>query len=101
MILPYFQFPSAPDEEEKEMQAKVADFMLNTKSALDYYDKSGLLGDVFNNIYLVGDNDLTEMKEFSLGSNSQKMMHILLSFMLPYLLLISLTKRISLRLQHQ
>lgn len=72
MILPYFQFPSAPNEEEQQMQAKVADFMLNTKSALDYYDKSGLLGDVFNNIYLVGDNDLTEMKEFSLGSNSQK-----------------------------
>lgn len=72
LILPYFQFPSAPNEEEQQMQAKVADFMLNTKSALDYYDKSGLLGDVFNNIYLVGDNDLTEMKEFSLGSNSQK-----------------------------
>lgn len=72
LILPYFKFPSPPSEKEKEMQAKVEDFMLNTKSALDYYDKSGLLGDVFNNIYLVGDNDLTEMKEFSLGNGSQK-----------------------------
>ena len=72
LILPYFQFPPAPDEEEQEMQAKVSEFMLNTKSALDYYDKNGLLGDIFNSIYLIGDNDLTEMKEFSLGANSQK-----------------------------
>lgn len=72
LILPYFQFPPAPTEEESEMQAKVADFMLNTKSALKYYDENGLLGSVFTKIYLMGDNDLTSMKEFSLGSNSQK-----------------------------
>lgn len=72
LILPYFQFPPASADEEKEMQAKVSEFMLNTKSALDYYDKAGLLGDVFNSIYMIGDNDLTDMKEFSLGSKTQK-----------------------------
>ena len=72
LLLPYFQFPSAPTEEEGELQAKVSEFMLNTKSALDYYDKSGLVGSVFNSIYLLGDCDLTEVKEFSLGSNTQK-----------------------------
>lgn len=72
LVLPYFQFPPAPAEEEKEMQAKVSEFMLNTKSALDYYDKSGILGSVFKSIYLVGDNDLTDVKEFSLGASSQK-----------------------------
>lgn len=72
LVLPYFQFPAAPSAEEKEMQAKVEDFILNTRSALDYYDRSGLLGSVFQSIYMVGDNDLTQMKEFSLGSDSQK-----------------------------
>ena len=72
LVLPYFQFPPANAENEKEMQAKVSEFMLNTKSALDYYDKAGLLGDVFNSIYMIGDNDLTDMKEFSLGSKTQK-----------------------------
>lgn len=72
LVLPYFQFPSAPTDEAREMQAQVSDFILNTKSALDYYDKSGLLGSVFESIYMIGDNNLTEMKEFSLGSNSQK-----------------------------
>lgn len=72
LVLPYFQFPPAPTSEEQEMQAKVSDFILNTKSALDYYNKSGVIGDVFDSLYLVGDNDLTSMKEFSLGSNSQK-----------------------------
>lgn len=70
LVLPYFQFPAAQNSEE--MQAKVSDFILNTKSALNYYDKSGLLGSVFESIYMIGDNDLTLMKEFSLGSNSQK-----------------------------
>lgn len=72
LVLPYFQFPPAPTDEEKEMQAKVSDFMLNTKSALDYYNKNEILGNIFNSIYLVGDNDLTQMKEFSLGANTQK-----------------------------
>lgn len=72
LMLPYFQFPPAPTETEGELQAKVSEFMLNTKSALDYYDKSGLVGSIFNSIYLMGDNDLTEVKEFSLGSNTQK-----------------------------
>lgn len=72
LVLPYFQFPSAPNEEEQEMQAKVSEFMLNTRSALDYYNKSGLLGNIFQSIYLVGDNDLSQMKEFSLGANTQK-----------------------------
>lgn len=72
LVLPYFQFPPADDMNTKEMQAKVDEFMLNTKSALDYYEKSDLLGRVFTSIYMIGDNDLTEVKKFSLGSNDQK-----------------------------
>lgn len=72
LVLPYFQFPPAAGEEEKEMQAKVDDFILNTKAALEYYDKSDLLGNVFRAIYLIGDSDLVNTGNFSLGSNTQK-----------------------------
>ncbi len=76
------------------MQAKVSDFILNTKSALDYYNKSGVIGDVFDSLYLVGDNDLTSMKEFSLGSNSQKNdAHFIEIYAAFLLLLISLTSQ--------
>ena len=73
LVLPYFQFPPSDEKSEKEMQAKVEEFMLNTKAALDYYrNDESLLGPVFNSIYMVGDNDLTEVKKFSLGSTDQK-----------------------------
>ena len=57
LVLPYFQFPPASSEDEEEMQAKVDEFILNTKSALDYYNKSELLSEVFQRIYLIGDNE--------------------------------------------
>lgn len=72
LILPYFQFPPANDELQEEMQAKVSEFMINTKAALDYYTKSDLLDNVFKSIYLMGDSDLTSVGNFSLGSKSQK-----------------------------
>lgn len=72
LVLPYFQFPPADDQSQKEMQAKVEEFMLNTKSALDYYNKNNILGPVFTSIYLVGDNDLAEVHKFSLGSKDQE-----------------------------
>ena len=72
LVLPYFQFPPASFAEEEEMQAKVDEFILNTKSALDYYNKSELLKEVFQRIYLIGDSDLADVKTFSLGSNTQE-----------------------------
>lgn len=72
LVLPYFQFPPSDEADKKEMQAKVDEFMLNTKSALTYYNESSLADRVFTSIYMIGDNDLTEVKKFSLGSNEQK-----------------------------
>lgn len=72
LVLPYFQFPPAGDENAREMQAKVEEFMLNTKSALEYYDKNDILGPVFTSIYMVGDNEYSQVETFSLGSNSQE-----------------------------
>lgn len=72
LILPYFQFPPSTEEDAKEMQAKVDEFMVNTKSALDYYNKNDLLGPVFTSIYMIGDNELAHVKKFSLGSKTQE-----------------------------
>ena len=72
LVLPYFQFPPSTDETQKEMQAKVSEFMINTKAALDYYRKSDLLDNIFKSIYLIGDNDLNDVGNFSLGSTTQK-----------------------------
>lgn len=72
LVLPYFSFPAAPSEEHLEMQAKSDEFMLNTRSALEYYDKSDLLKTIFDSIYLIGDSDLHQVDTFSLGSNTQK-----------------------------
>lgn len=72
LVLPFFQFPAASEQEAKEMQAKVDNFILNTQSALAYYQNSDLLKSVFKKIYLIGDSDLADVKEFSLGSESQK-----------------------------
>lgn len=72
LALPYFRFPPADAENRDEMQAKVAEFMLNTKSALDYYNKNSILGPVFTSVYMIGDSDLSEVKKFSLGSKEQK-----------------------------
>lgn len=72
LVLPYFRFPPADAENQNEMQAKVDEFMLNTKSALDYYSKNDLLGPVFTSIYMVGDNDFANVKHFSLGAKDQK-----------------------------
>lgn len=72
LLLPYFQFPLAQEALEEELQAKVADFFLNTRAALDYYNKSNLTSEIFKCIYLVGDSSLASTKSFSLGANSQK-----------------------------
>lgn len=69
LVLPYFQFFDT--EESDTMRAKVEEFMINTQSALKYYDESGILGSIFNSIYMIGDNDLTEVKNFSIGANTQ------------------------------
>lgn len=72
LVLPYFSFPPADPENSKEMQAKVDEFKLNTKSALDYYNKNNLLGPIFTSVYMVGDSDLAEVKKFSLGAKEQE-----------------------------
>lgn len=72
LILPYFQFPLPTNAEQQELQAKVEDFFLNTKSALEYYSRSNLLNEVFQSLYLIGDNDLVQVQNFSLGSDTQK-----------------------------
>lgn len=72
LVLPYFDFPNPSGEAVNEMQAYSRAFFINTKTALDYYDKSGIIGNVFKSVYMVGDNKLSKVKNFSLGSEDQK-----------------------------
>lgn len=72
LVLPYFEFQAPNSAQSNEMQAKMDEFMLNTKAALDYYDKSGIMGNVFKSVYMVGDSEFKLVKNFSLGSGTQK-----------------------------
>lgn len=72
LVLPYFRFPVSSQNDQKEMQAKVEEFLINTKTALRYYNNEKLLDDVFSSIYMVGDNELSDVKVFSLGAKEQK-----------------------------
>lgn len=72
LVLPYFTFEKNTDEKEKnEMQAKVSEFLLNTKAALLHYANSEQLT-FLDRLYLVGNEEFSEVGKFSLGSNTQK-----------------------------
>lgn len=74
LLLPYFNLPQADPKAKNEMQAKSELFLANTYAALDYYNSNHILGDIFNEIYLLGDRDAnsTIPKVFSLGSSDQE-----------------------------
>ena len=70
LVLPYFQFQDTDGSDQ--MRAKVEEFMNNTQYALAYYDRRNLVGSIFQSIYFMGDDDLTELEHFSIGSNDQR-----------------------------
>ena len=83
LLLPYFSFPPRPqprpqsnkDKTEEnggqEIYAQTENFILNTASALRYYQVQAR--GVFDRIYLLGNQQLLQVnQEFSLGRGSQK-----------------------------
>lgn len=79
LLLPYFSFPSkekskqdnSDKSEKQEIYAQTENFLLNTASALRYYQVQAK--GVFNTIYLLGNQQLSQVtKEFSLGRGNQK-----------------------------
>src|SRR3989338_1308322 len=69
LLLPYFSF--IPEGEDKELRASSEDFLMSTKASLKYYYQKKY-NEIFTTIYLLGDEDLSPVKKFSIGSNTQK-----------------------------
>jgi hypothetical protein len=69
LILPYFSF--IPDENSRELRASSEDFLMSTQAALKYYyqQKSN---EIYDTVYLIGDENLSPTKNFSVGSKSQR-----------------------------
>ena len=80
LMLPYFQFPPASEEDMKDpddpdKRIIVPDsgkFLASTYAALNYYKSNSLVGNVFDAIYLLGDRQFVNIKEFNAGQKEQK-----------------------------
>jgi hypothetical protein len=67
LMLPYFQFDPNTDDIPGDIYAKPEMFLVNTQAALHYYKQQK----IFDNIFLLGDEDPTSVGKFSLGKNTQ------------------------------
>lgn len=71
LLLPYFNFRVPSNiKNSSELYAKPEHFLLNTEAALNFYEKEAK--ETFDSIYLLGNNTLSTVEEFSLGRDSQK-----------------------------
>jgi hypothetical protein len=69
LILPYFSFISK--EDCQELRANSEDFLLNTQAALKYYHHQNY-DQVYDSIYLLGDESMNPAKNFSIGARNQQ-----------------------------
>lgn len=70
LMLPYFQFNVPPSQSQEEIYARSEDFLLKTEAAMRYY--LGQAEETFNLIYLLGDRELVEVGNFSIGQADQQ-----------------------------
>ena len=68
--LPYFGFTTAAGESPEGVYARSDHFLLNTEAALRYYygTKSW---EMFDTVYLLGNQNASQMKNFSIGKKTQ------------------------------
>nr|WP_115538197.1 hypothetical protein [Cylindrospermopsis raciborskii] len=66
-VLPYFSF--TPEENPEEVYARSEQFLLNTEAALRYY--GGQPQETFDVVYLLGNQQLSPVRKFSIGKNTQ------------------------------
>lgn len=69
IMLPYFTFNSNNDE---ELQARAAEFMVNSQSALKYYYEKILGKNLFDSLYVLGNQSMQDLPHFNLGGKEQK-----------------------------
>jgi hypothetical protein len=68
LVLPYFTFRK---NEKDELHADARDFLLNTQSALQYYQQHDYLN-VFDKSYILGCSDLRDLGKAEIGSRGQE-----------------------------
>ncbi|MFL6335836.1 MAG: tubulin-like doman-containing protein [Pyrinomonadaceae bacterium] len=77
LVLPYFSFSPVPGA---ALRADAENFLLNTQAALRYYYQQAALSyggeggqaDIYDAVYLLGDEVLSPMREPSIGGRTQK-----------------------------
>lgn len=80
LMLPYFNFPRAdeknmvdPDDPTKKIIVPDSGkFKASTYAALNYYDASNLVGDIFDAVYLLGDQLEMKIAKYRPGQKDQK-----------------------------
>lgn len=69
-VLPYFSFSPTLGENADTVYARSEQFLLNTEAALRYYGSQAQ--ETFNTVYLLGNQNLSPVKVFSVGRNTQR-----------------------------
>ncbi|MBE9058052.1 hypothetical protein [Sphaerospermopsis sp. LEGE 08334] len=69
-VLPYFGFTPELGENSEKVYARSEQFLLNTEAALRYYGSQPQ--DTFDTVYLLGNQQLSPVKKFSVGKNTQR-----------------------------
>ncbi len=72
LVLPYFSLPPATGVEKDEIFASSKKFLPNTKAALTYYYERIIQDRLYDVMYFVGDSDLHQVTNFSVGAKSQE-----------------------------
>lgn len=70
LMLPYFQFKTPGGKKAQGVFARSEEFLLKTEAALRYYLERA--DEAFDLVYLLGDNSLAEVKNFSIGKADQR-----------------------------
>ncbi|MEH2284791.1 MAG: hypothetical protein V7K90_26300 [Nostoc sp.] len=69
-VLPYFGFTSTLGDNLETVYARSEQFLLNTEAALRYYGSQAQ--ETFDTVYLLGNQNLSPVKKFSVGKNTQR-----------------------------
>jgi hypothetical protein len=69
-VLPYFGFTPTLGENSDTVYARSEQFLLNTEAALRYYGSQAQ--ETFDTVYLLGNQNLSPVKVFSVGKNTQR-----------------------------
>lgn len=70
-MLPYFSFEPKTDADPSKMEISFETFTLNSVEALNYYNSQGCNDTLFDKIYTIGFDELTQVGKYSEGGKTQ------------------------------